>query len=343
MQIPARFRSAPVLDPGSATEAPPARTVPDQEQGAGAALSVADLSKDFRSGLLRRRLRGIEGVSFTVGKGEIFALLGHNGAGKTTTINCLLNLCRPDAGRVHLLGRDNADASARTGVGYLPERPYFFEHLTPRELLHFYGDLLDLPRGDLPAAVARVLEQVGMTAASGRRMRNLSKGMLQRVGLAQALLGDPELLILDEPMSGLDPVGRREVRELLRDLRAAGRTILLSSHIVPDIEMLADNVAILKDGRVVRTCSREEIAAGASYLVHTTAPGAVPDRWPGWLQEAAPERAGHALRIPAPDTVTLRRVLDQCHGDDMPVRSVETRRTGLEDIFMAIHEMGGAG
>ena len=309
--------------------------------GKSEALSVADLTKSFRSGLLRRRIRGIEGISFTVRRGEIFALLGHNGAGKTTTINCLLNLCRPDAGRVTLLGKDHADPAARRGVGYLPERPYFFEHLTGRELLHFYGDLLDCPRHGMAAEIDRVLDRVGMTAAADRRLRKLSKGMLQRLGVAQALLGHPELLILDEPLSGLDPLGRREVRELLRSLRAEGCTIVLSSHIVPDIEMLADTVMILRNGRVARTCSREEIAAGASYVIHTEAPVVDHDRWPGWLQEACPEAAGQALRIPAPDTAGLREVLQHCHGSGMSVRSVETQRTGLEDLFLSVQDSRG--
>lgn len=317
------------------------QTTASVARGNSEAVSVADLTKNFRSGLLRRRLQGIEGISFTVRRGEIFALLGHNGAGKTTTINCLLNLSRPDAGRVTLLGKDHADPAARRGIGYLPERPYFFEHLTGRELLRFYGDLLDCPRRGMATEIDRVLDCVGLTAAADQRLRKLSKGMLQRLGVAQALLGEPELLILDEPMSGLDPLGRREVRELLRSLRAGGCTILLSSHIVPDVEMLADTVMILKNGRVARTCSREEIAAGASYVVHTEAPVVDHDRWPGWLQEACPEVAGQALRIPAPDTAGLREVLQQCHGSRMSVRSVETQRTGLEDLFLSVEDSRG--
>lgn len=309
---------------------------------AAPALEVVDLGKSFRSGLLRRRIRGVEGVSFSVRRGEIFALIGHNGAGKTTTINCLLNLCRPDTGRVRILGRDHGDRNARSRVGYLPERPYFFEHLTGRELLRFYGRLLQLSGGDLDVQVDRVLAQTGMTDAADRRLGKVSKGMLQRIGLAQALLGDPELLILDEPMSGLDPVGRREVRELLRELRARGRTILLSSHIVPDVEMLADAVGILKQGRLVKACERREIAAGAAYLVHARAPGEDAGRWPRWLRDTRPEQSRTALRIPAGDTASLRQVLENCHRDGLPVAAVETRHTGLEDLYLAVHGQGVA-
>ncbi|MCP4573143.1 MAG: ABC transporter ATP-binding protein [bacterium] len=337
-------RQAGLSDGGPATLVDSQAAAADLESNEAAttplALEVADLGKNFRSGLLCRRIRGIEGVSFNVRRGEIFALIGHNGAGKTTTINCLLKLCRPDTGRVRILGRNHAERDARARVGYLPERPYFFEHLSGRELLRFYGKLLNLSGADLDVQVDRVLAQVGMTTAADRRLRQISKGMLQRIGLAQALLGDPELLILDEPMSGLDPIGRREVRELLRDLRSRGRTILLSSHIVPDVEMLADAVGILRGGRLVKSCERREIAAGASYMVHARAPGEDPQRWPTWLREAKPEQSGVALRIPAPDTTVLRGLLSSCHQDGMAVGSVETRHTGLEDLYLAVHEQG---
>ncbi len=340
MHQPTRYGPGTVS--GSVTSIEPAlRAGPEQTKSSDtAALEVVDLGKTFRSGLLRRKIRGIEGVSFRVRRGEIFALLGHNGAGKTTTINCLLNLCHPDTGRVMIQGRDHAAKGARRRVGYLPERPYFFEHLSGRELLRFYGKLLDLSGADLDTQVEQVLSQVGMTEAADRRLRKISKGMLQRIGLAQALLGDPELLILDEPMSGLDPMGRREVRELMGTLRDQGCTILLSSHIVPDVEMLADTVGILKNGRLVKQCDRREIAAGAAYLVHATAPGEDTDRWPVWLREAAPKITGNALRIPVGNTGDLRQVLESCHQDGLPVRSVETRHTGLEDLYLAVHQQG---
>lgn len=301
------------------------------------ALRVADLGKGFRSGLLRRRLRGIEGVSFTVRPGEIFALLGHNGAGKTTTINCILGLSRAETGAVEIFGQDHRDAGSRRRVGYLPERPYFFDHLTGVELLRFYGKLLDLGGAPLDRRIDEVLGRVGMADRAGLRLRRMSKGMLQRLGLAQAILGDADLLILDEPMSGLDPIGRREVRELLLELKQAGRTILLSSHIVPDVELLADTVGVLKRGRLARVCSRAELWGGAAYVVNAAQPGRDPGRWPAWLQAAQADRAAGQLRIPAADTARLREVLDRCHQDGLPVNSVETRTSGLEDLFVDVH------
>ncbi len=241
-----RFR-----DKRGAKTAPWPVEAPQPETSGATVLEVCDLGKTFRSGFLRRKQRGVSGVSFQVPQGSVFALLGHNGAGKTTTINCILDLIHPDQGEVRIFDRDHRDSKARSGLGYLPERPYFFEHLTGRELLAFYADLLGIPARAQKEEINRALQRTGMAASAGRRLKKYSKGMLQRIGLAQALLGDPQLLILDEPMSGLDPVGRREVRDLLRALKAQGKTIVLSSHIVPDVEMLADSVGILNEGQMV--------------------------------------------------------------------------------------------
>ena len=311
---------------------------------AGPALRVVDLCKTFRSGFARRRLRGIEGVSFTVGRGEVFALLGHNGAGKTTTIGCLLDLVRPDRGEVSLLGHPHRDRQARARVGYLPERPYFFDYLTGRELLEFYADLLDVPRRERRDRVDQVLRQVDMLPDAGRRLNKYSKGMLQRLGLAQALLGDPELLILDEPMSGLDPMGRREVRTLLQDLKRQGRTILLSSHIVPDVEQLADAVGILCEGRLVLNERLGNLADACTYRVRAAASVAQARSagLPDWSLAAftSPESAPLAADLVAGDAGQLRELLDACHQSGLPVVAVESQRSGLEELFLKTHARG---
>ncbi len=281
------------------------------------ALEVRGLSKDFRSGFLRRRLRGIADVSFSVPEGSVFAILGHNGAGKTTTINCILDLAHADGGQVRIFGQDHNRPQARASIGYLPERPYFFEHLTGRELLRFYADLLDIPADLRADRIEWVLERTGMTEAAGRRLRKYSKGMLQRIGLAQALLGDPRLLILDEPMSGLDPMGRREVRELLLELKAQGKTIILSSHIVPDVEAVADAVGILRQGSMVYTSPLDTAGSGCSYEVFL--------------------RDGESQLVTASNVSSLREVLQRCHDDGIGVARVEPRRSGLEEIFLAAH------
>jgi len=309
------------------------------------ALRVVDLSKTFRSGFARRRLRGIEGVSFSVGRGEVYALLGHNGAGKTTTIGCLLDLVRPDRGEVTLLGRDHRDRRSRAGVGYLPERPYFFDYLTGRELLEFYCDLLDVPRRRRRDRIDGVLRQTGILTDAGRRLGKYSKGMLQRLGLAQALLGDPELLVLDEPMSGLDPLGRLEVRTLLRELKAQGRTIILSSHIVPDVEQLADAVGILREGRLVLNERLGARAGACSYRVRAagTLGEAARRNLPAWALPAGAEAAAAArpADLDAADEAQLRELLDACHAAGLPVIGVEPRRTGLEELFLRTHQHGG--
>ena len=344
-----------VAAPGVAP-APAPLPAPLAPTGAACALQVADLTKHFRSGFARRRLRGIEGVSFTVRRGEVYALLGHNGAGKTTTIGCLLDLVRPERGQATLLGRPHRDGRARAGVGYLPERPYFADHLSGRELLEFHSDLLDLPRHGRRERLDALLRQVGLLEDAGRRLGKYSKGMLQRLGLAQALLGEPELLILDEPMSGLDPLGRREVRSLLQDLKRQGRTILLSSHIVPDVEQLADAVGILREGRLVLDQRLDAPAASGAYRVRVDAsPEAVRNAaLPAWAFAADAGTAGdapgagdpaaaraRATGLAAPDADRLRQLLDACHGAALPVLGVEAVRSGLEDLFLKANAPGG--
>jgi ABC-2 type transport system ATP-binding protein len=285
------------------------------------ALRVLDLEKNFRSGFLRKPIRGINGVSFTVTKGEVFALLGHNGAGKTTTINCILDLVHPDGGEVRIFDKPGTEIQSRAKVGYLPERPYFFEHLTGRELLEFYGKLLSVAPEKKNIQMASLLEKTGMSEAADRPLRKYSKGMLQRIGLAQALLGEPDLLILDEPMSGLDPIGRREVRQLLQELKAEGKTIILSSHIVPDVEVLADTVGIMCEGQLVETCDMAKLATRNSYEVRVK-------------DEYSP--AGHSV-LNAADVNGLGRILEECRSSGRVVLSVDTKRTGLEDLFMQVH------
>ncbi len=302
--------------------------------GAQAVIQVGDLRKSFRSGFLKRRIRGIEGVSFSVAKGSVFALLGHNGAGKTTTINCILDLVHPDGGDIKIMGQDFRDPASRARVGYLPERPYFFEHLSGRELLQFYARLLNIPREKRAARIDEVLGMVGMTAYSSRRLNKFSKGMLQRIGLAQAILGDPDLLILDEPMSGLDPIGRREVRELLLDLKRAGKTIILSSHIVPDVEMIADTVGILKDGHMAAVKDLTELNPGFSYAGDLALAGTRPQ----WLPADHSVLENGKVRVQVRGIGELRNLLNDCHRESIPLESLATHRSCLEELFMEINQ-----
>ncbi len=222
-------------------------------------LEVAGLFKTFRVGFFRKRIEAVRGVDFSVREGEIFGLLGPNGAGKTTTLKVMMGLIAPTAGEIRLFGTRSSDPRARRDVGFLPENPYFHEYLTPRELLEFYGELVGLDARTIRERRDALIEQVGLSEAANRPLRKFSKGMLQRIGLAQALIGEPKLLVLDEPMSGLDPIGRRFVAELIAERNRGGTTILFSSHILSDVERLCHRVVILNRGVKVSEGSIDEL------------------------------------------------------------------------------------
>ncbi len=213
-------------------------------------LSVNDLRKTFHPGLFEADVEVLKGLSLEVRRGEIFGFLGPNGAGKTTTIKAITEIIYPDSGTITICGHEHTSPEAKRRIGFMPENPYVYRHLTGREYLRFCGELLGLARSAMEPRIARVLAEVGMASRADRSMGAYSKGMQQRIGLAQALLGEPELLILDEPMSGLDPVGRRDVRDIILAQARAGTTIFFSSHIIPDVEALCDRVAIVVDGTV---------------------------------------------------------------------------------------------
>lgn len=213
-------------------------------------LTVEGLRKEFVSSFSRKRTVAVDTVSFEVLRGEVFGFLGPNGAGKTTTMKMLMGLIHPTAGKATLLGAEIGDLEAKRKIGYLPENPYFYDYLSADEFLHMVGRLYGLRRDERRARADRLLARVGLEGARSRAMRSYSKGMLQRVGLAQALMGDPELVVLDEPMSGLDPIGRREVRELILELREQGKTVFFSTHILADATLLCDRVAIIVKGKL---------------------------------------------------------------------------------------------
>jgi len=211
---------------------------------------VEGLVKDFWPGFGLRRKRVLHGISFCVQEGEIFGFVGPNGAGKTTTLKLLMGLIRASAGRAAILGSDVVETAFRRHVGFLPENPYFYDYLTGREILHFYAKLSGVPGRSRAERVDALLDWVGLAESADARLRTYSKGMLQRVGIAQALVHDPKVVFLDEPMSGLDPIGRKEIRDLILRLKADGRTVFMNTHILPDVEMLCDRVAIIVRGRI---------------------------------------------------------------------------------------------
>jgi len=213
-------------------------------------LRVRDLHKTFHIGFFRKKVEAVRGIGFEVERGEIFGLLGPNGAGKTTTIKMILRLIFPMKGRIELFGEESPGPAAMARLGYLPENPYIYQYLRPLEFLDLCGRLTGMPREAREKRARELIERVGLGHAVDRPIGKFSKGMMQRIGLAQALLHDPELLILDEPMSGLDPIGRKEVRDLIVEQHRAGKTILFTSHILSDVELLCDRVGILRRGRM---------------------------------------------------------------------------------------------
>lgn len=244
------------------------------------ALLFRGVVKDYTRSHLGRvtRTRGLDGLDLEVRPGEIFGLLGLNGNGKTTTMKTALGLLRADAGVVEVFGRAPGSSQSLGEVGYLPELPYFYPTMTPREALRFYGALSGLPAEEVAGRSAPLLERVGLGAAADRAARTFSKGMLQRLGLAQAVLHGPRLLLLDEPVSGLDPLAVHDVRRLLKELNADGTAMLLASHSISDVERLCHRVGIVVKGRMARLLEHKEWAAEAGRLedifVETVRPAA---------------------------------------------------------------------
>lgn len=216
-----------------------------------AAIEILDLEKSYSVGFWHKRPRlALRPLRLTIEEGEVFGFLGPNGAGKTTTLKLLMGLVFPTGGTARILGLDMDDPRVKSEIGFLPEQPYFYDHLSARELLNYYGQLSGVPARERSSRVEKMLARVGLTDSAGVQLRKFSKGMLQRVGLAQAILHDPKLVFLDEPMSGLDPSGRREVRDLIQQLRNEGKTVFFSTHILSDAEALCDRVGIIHQGEL---------------------------------------------------------------------------------------------
>jgi ABC-2 type transport system ATP-binding protein len=275
-----------------------------------AALELRELTKDFSVGLRGVKLRAVDQLNLRVARGQVFGLLGPNGSGKSTTIKMVLGLLAPTAGDCRIFGVDSSRVEARRDVGYLPESPYFYRHLSGRELVRFYAQMCAMPRRALDPAVNDSLAVVGMSEAADRRVGTYSKGMLQRIGLAQALVHDPRLLILDEPTAGVDPVGSAAISELILKLKAAGKTVLITSHLLGQIEDICDRVAILDRGRLILEGAVPDLIGRTDRqaLVMTALPPAELEELRAWL--AARGRTIEAIESPRArlDRIFLERV-----------------------------------
>ncbi len=301
------------------------------------AIETENLTKDYALGFWRKRpYRALDRLSIQVEPGEVFGFLGPNGAGKTTTLKLLLQLVFPTSGRAEILGRPVGDVETRRRIGYLPENPYFYDHLTAVELLHYFGQLLGLSSQARAERVPRLLDQVALGAERRLPLRRYSKGMLQRVGLAQALLNEPEVVFLDEPMSGLDPIGRRMVRELILALRDRGATVFFSSHILSDAEAVCGRVAILSGGRLAAAGRLTELLAfgvkGWEIVVDRVGESALP-RVTG-MDAKVTRIADARFAIELPADARPERVLADLVRDGASIVAVNPLRDTLEDFFM---------
>ncbi len=296
------------------------------------ALQTYELSKTYRTGFwLNQKVTSLKKVTLTVYEGETFGLLGQNGAGKTTLLKALLGIVRPTAGRATLLGQPLGDRSVKQNIGYLPENPYFYDYLTGWEILEFTAGLFRLPRSHVRKRIPELLDLVGLAKSDAKKkqLRRYSKGMLQRIGLAQALINDPELVFLDEPMSGLDPLGRYQMREIIGSLKGQGKTIFFNSHVLSDVEKICDRVALLAGGELIAIGSMQELL-GVAEQYRVVVKGGNPDL----LRQRVPDVEfqdglwiGHLLGEPQDFMASVRLMNAQ-------LVSIQLARPSLEEFFV---------
>ena len=298
-----------------------------------AAIEILGLEKTYMVGFWRKRpKRALQPLHLTVEDGEIFGFLGPNGAGKTTTLKMLMGLVFPTAGTAKILGKEWTDPEVKAQIGFLPEQPYFYDYLTAHELLNYYGQLSGVPGKDRKTRVEDVLQRVGLTDIKGVQLRKFSKGMLQRVGIAQAILHKPKLVFFDEPMSGLDPLGRREVRDLMLQLQQEGTTVFFSTHILSDAETLCDRVAIIHKGELRGVGAVEELTKSVQGKIEVV--------WEGTQAPASMKALGAECHITGD---TVRAVLPESQQDaaidalrreHLRLIAITPVRTSLESYFV---------
>jgi len=306
-----------------------------------AVVEIENLTKDYEVGFWRKRkVRALDGLSLAVERGEIFGFLGANGAGKTTTLKLLMRLIYPTAGRANILGQDIGNVQMHARLGYLPENPYFYDYLTAREFLEYCAELFGYSKRERTERAREMLTRVSLEEKSwDKQLRKFSKGMLQRVGLAQSLVNDPEIVFLDEPMSGLDPVGRREVRDLIASLRARGTTVFMCTHILSDIEVLCDRAAIMKHGRLAHVGTIEELhkRAGQSSRLEMVVAGVEADNLSGMFSSVkgvgVTSHPGGA-RIELADERQVDDALAAVRSAGGRLISVQPVRQSLEELFV---------
>ncbi len=298
------------------------------------ALRIHDIHKSFSSGFTRKRRPVLKGISLDVPRGEIFGYLGPNGAGKTTTLKCILGLIFPEKGNIKILGHPCLSLKAKAKIGFLPENPYFYDYLTAEEFLRFYCQLHRIPKQKHECLIRDLIQMVGLKASASLQLRKYSKGMLQRIGLAQALLNKPELVLLDEPLGGLDPLGRKEMRDIIGRLRDEGHTVFLSSHILQDIEMICDRVAVIINGTIVSEGILENLIKQKVLFTEATVSGIDPEDLKGF-GESLHSRGGQTL-IKIYEQDKIDRLLELVYRRKGRIHALVPRHQSLEDIFVGM-------
>jgi ABC-2 type transport system ATP-binding protein len=303
---------------------------------ANPAIEIEGLTKEYPYGFLNLKKRvSLEGLTFQVETGEVFGFLGPNGAGKSTTIKCLMRLIFPTKGTARILGKSSEDVSMHQDIGYLPEQPYFYDYLTAAEVLDYFARFHGLKANDRKNRVEKMLKKVGLESAKKIQLRKYSKGMLQRVGLAQAILHDPKVVVLDEPMSGLDPLGRREVRDIILELKREGRTVLFSTHILSDAEMLCDRVGVIVGGKLRGVGAPGELVGIQSQGMEVLFELGQDGKRPALLGRAT--RTGERYRVQLKEE-ELYAAIDELKLVGARILSVTEIKATLEEFFMGLVE-----
>lgn len=305
-------------------------------------IEIKNLTKDYEKGFLRKKkIRALEGLNLEVAPGQIFGFLGGNGAGKTTTIKLLMRLIFPTEGSARILGEDISNFKMHSKIGYCPENPYFYDYLKASELMNYFGELFGLDSIQRKIKTEELLTRVGLEEKDwNRQLRKFSKGMLQRVGLAQSLINDPEIVFLDEPMSGLDPIGRRQIRELIAELRENGTTVFMSSHILSDIESLCDNVAILRSGKLVAEGNLNELLtrSGEIQTFEINVKGVSAEELESKIAEisgATISAKPNGANIQVEDENEIEKVLRITKKAGGNLVSVQPTKQSLEELFLS--------
>jgi ABC-2 type transport system ATP-binding protein len=300
-----------------------------------AAMRIENLVKEFSHPFTFKRKRIVDNLSLAIGEGETFGFLGPNGAGKTTTLKLINGLLQPTSGRIEILGGDHRDVSVKSKIGFLPENPYFYDYLRAGEFLDFYAQLFGIPRSERPRRVEKLLGRVGLSEHAEEPLRKFSKGMTQRLGLAQALINDPELVILDEPMSGLDPIGRRDVRDIILELKREGKTVFFSSHLIPDVEMICDRVGIIVEGRLRDQEDLDTRLAMGDQASEVLVAGLSKETFEKAASMATWTVAhGTEILLDLPGDGSVEKVIDLVRAEGGRIVSVLPKRESLESLFL---------